>query len=439
MPPVFRKIICTVSILFATVLISDPPTAGQTGQPEVPWAEAERNVYPPGAIGRDYAPVFVPNGTTLPYRISEGVKVFHLTAKPVRHEIAPGLVVKTWAYNGSVPGPVIELVEGDRVRIYVTNKLPAPTTVHWHGVLLPSGMDGVTGLTQPPIKPGETFLYDFIFPHHGTFMYHPHFDSMTQEAMGLTGMIVVHPRDAGTARPERDFSLMLHEWKIVPGTSTPYTLEMVDFNVLTINGKAFPGTHPLVAQIGDRVRIRIGNLSAMSHHPIHLHGYAFKVVETDGGQIPESAQWPETTVLVPVGSVRVVEFLADNPGDWLMHCHMTHHMMNQMGHGLPNMIGVDTAGLDERIRRLLPEYMPMGKAGMGEMAGMRMRLPENAIPMLGMPGQFGYIDMGGMTSVLKVRQTVSGYEDPGWYEFPEGSVSRPAETEDLERDGISTE
>jgi len=230
---------------------------------------------------------------------------------------------------------------------------------------------------------------------------------------------------------------MLHEWAIEGGTSRPDPQVMTDFNIITFNGKVFPDTFPLVAQLGDRVRIRLGNLSAMDHHPIHLHGYAFKVVETDGGQVPLSAQRPETTVLVPVGSVRVVEFTADNPGDWIMHCHMTHHTMNQMGHEFPNMIGVDSRGVDEKIQELLPGYMTMGKTGMMALQSMNMPVPENAIPMLGYKGQFGQGVMGGMATVLKVRKHAPGYEDPGHYRFPEGTRARKATPRELQRDHIT--
>ena len=214
-------------------------------------------------------------------------------------------------------------MEGDTVRIYVTNKLPAATTVHWHGLIIPSGMDGVGGLNQHPIEPGETYVYEFKLIQHGTFMYHSHHDEMTQMAMGMMGMIVIHPRKPAGPLPDRDFVMMLSEWSIEPGTNRPDPNAMADFNVLTFNARCFPGTDALVAKQGERVRIRYGNLSAMDHHPVHLHGYAFKVTETDGGPIPKEAQWPETTVLVPTGATRTVEFIADNPGDWAMHCHMT--------------------------------------------------------------------------------------------------------------------
>ncbi len=382
--------------------------------------------------------IVVPNGTRASWKMVNGWKVFHLVAEEVDHEFAPGVKAKVWGYNGVMHGPTLEWVEGDRVRVYVTNRLDAPTTVHWHGILLPNGMDGVGGLTQRAIKKGETFKYEFPVKQSGTFMYHSHHDEMTQMGMGLTGMIVIHPRNA-PKRVDRDFVLMLHEWRLDVGASRPNPNEMTEFNLLTINGKAFPGTEPLVVKTGERVRIRLGNLSAMDHHPIHLHGYQFKLVETDGGPIPPSAQWPETTVLVNVGSTRTIEFVADAPGDWALHCHMTHHVMNQMGHGFPNMIGVNAGNLDERVRKLLPGYMTMGQNGMGEMAEMHMPVPDNSIPMVGGAGKHDVITMGGMFTVLKVRDRLTSYKDPGWYENPPGTLADVAATGDLQRDGIDVE
>jgi hypothetical protein len=384
--------------------------------------------------------VVVPNGWTLPHRLVGGVKVFHLVAEEVEHEFAPGLRATCWGYNGSVHGPVIEAVEGDRVRIFVTNRLGAPTTLHCHGVILESGMDGVGGLTQRAIATGETFMHEFTLRQHGTLMYHSHHDEMTQMALGMTGLIVVHPRSPKGPRPDRDFALMLHEWKIDVGTSRPDPNAMSDFNILTLNGKSFPGTQPLIVKKGDRVRIRIGNLSAMDHHSIHLHGYSFTVTETDGGVIPEAGRWPETTVLVPVGSTRTVEFTANNPGDWAMHCHMTHHVMSQMGHHIPNTIGVDSRGLDSAVRRLLPEYMTMGQEGMAGMTAMGMRTPANSIAMVGGDGPYDEITMGGMFTILKVREHLESYDrDPGWYAPPPGTLSLPASGDVLERNGIDGE
>ncbi|GIX06027.1 MAG: exported copper oxidase [Candidatus Poribacteria bacterium] len=393
----------------------------------------------PGLPGKHYTPVKTPNNRSLPFRIVDGVKVFHLVAEEVWHEFAPGLKAQCWGYNGDTPGPTIEAVEGDHIRIYVTNRLPAPTSVHWHGVFLPNGMDGVSGLTQPHILPGETFVYEWVVRQTGTYLYHSHHNTMVQEGMGLVGLMVFHPRrPAPEEQVQRDYALLLNEWRIDPGTYRPNPNEMTDFNILTINGKAFPATEPLLAEVGDRVRVRIGNLSAMSHHPIHLHGHAFKIVETDGGKLPSSAQWWETTVLVPVGSTRTIEFVATEPGDWAMHCHMTHHIMNQMGHDFPNMVGINPRGLDRQIGRLVPGYMTMGQdggEGMAEHIAMgHMPIPENSIPMLSAEGPFSYMTMGGMATVVKVRERLEGDRDPGWYRHPEGTVARLATDEEIARD-----
>jgi hypothetical protein len=403
------------------------PTSDGTTKPFIP---------PAGSVG--YKPVVTLNGATLPWKMVDGVKVFHLIAEPVLHEFAPGLVAECWGYNGRVHGPTIEAVEGDRVRIYVTNRLSAPTTVHWHGVLLPSGMDGVGGVSQKAIQPGETFKYEFTLKQHGTLMYHSHHDEMTQMQLGMMGLFIIHPKNPKGPPPDRDYAMMLSEWKIEVGARRPDPNEMTDFNVFTMNGRSFPGTQALVAKKGERVRIRIGNLSTMSHHAIHLHGYYFKVVATDGGEIPEAGQWPETTVHMPTGSTRTVEFVANESGDWVMHCHMLHHVMTQMGHTFGNLIGVNTAGLNQKIRPLVPGYMTMGATGMGDMGDMGMAVPPNSLPMVGGPGQHDYITMGGMFTILKVRDELStDGADPGWYQSPAGTLASPAADDDLRRDGIA--
>ena len=374
---------------------------------------------------RARTPVITPNGTSLPWIMKDGVKEFHLIAEPVEREFAPGMKVKCWGYNGQTPGPTIEAVEGDRVRILVTNKLPEHTTVHWHGILLPNGMDGVGGLNQPHIKPGETYSYEFTLRQHGTQMYHPHADEMVQMAVGMMGLFVIHPKDTNTHRVDRDFAIMLHEWAVHPGTYRPDPAIMLDFNMFTFNSKVFPAIDHLVVKTGDRVRIRLANLS-MDDHPIHLHGYQFNVTATDGGRIPDTAQWPETTVLVPTGATRDFEFVADAPGDWAFHCHRSHHTMNAMGHDVPNTLGVDQRGLEEKIRKLLPGYMAMGEKGMADMQdhSKHMAGPKNTIPMMMGKGPFGNLEMGGMFTVFKVRDGITSYEDPGWYQQPEGTGPR---------------
>lgn len=383
--------------------------------------------------GKTYNPVVTLNGWSLPYELKEGVKEFHLIAEPIIREFAPGMVVNCWGYNGTSPGPTIEAVEGDRVRLIVTNRLPEHTTIHWHGLILPNGMDGVGGLTQPQINPGETYVYEFTLRQSGTFMYHPHADEMVQMAMGMMGMFIIHPKNPAQHRVDRDFCFLLSSYDIAPGTYTPNPSTMTEFNLWTFNSRVFPGIDPMVVRKGDRVRIRVGNLT-MTNHPIHMHGHTFEVTCTDGGWVPKSARWPEVTVDVAVGQMRTIEFVATEEGDWSFHCHKSHHTMGPMGHNVPNMIGVKQDDLSEKISDLMPDYMymPMGRSGMAEMQDMTemgMALPENTLPMMTGNGPFGPIEMGGMFTVVKVRknQAKNDYTDPGWYQHPAGSVAQKLE------------
>jgi FtsP/CotA-like multicopper oxidase with cupredoxin domain len=377
----------------------------------------------PPPSGQVYQPVVTLNGWTLPWRMNGEWKEFHLVAEEVTREIAPGMTAKLWGYNGQTPGPTIEAVEGDKVRIFVTNKLPEHTTVHWHGMILPNGMDGVGGLTQPHIPVGKTFVYEFELKGSGTFMYHPHSDEMVQMAMGMMGSFVVHPKDPQFRRVDRDFAFVMSSYRFDPGTSLPKVAEMTDFNIWTFNARVFPGIDVLPVRLGDRVRVRIANLT-MTNHPIHLHGHHFAVGCTDGGWVPESAQWPETTVDVPVGAIRAIEFVADNPGDWAFHCHKSHHTMNAMGHDVVNFIGMHARDLHQAVSRAAPGAMAMGTTGMADMAHMSMELPPNTLPMMTGTGPFGPIEMGGMFTVMKVREDLAtgDYRDPGWYKHPPGTV-----------------
>ena len=374
--------------------------------------------------GPAYHPVVTLNGWTLPWRMNGDWKEFHLVAEPVVREFAPGMKAHLWGYNGQSPGPTIETVEGDKVRIFVTNKLPEHTTVHWHGMMVPNGMDGVGGLTQPHIKPGKTFVYEFVMQRSGTFMYHPHADEMLQMAMGMMGFFVVHPRDPAARKVDRDFVFMMQSYDIDPGSYVPKVMTMTDFNLWAWNSRVFPGIDPLVCCQGDRVRVRIGNLT-MTNHPIHKHGEPFFVTCTDGGWVPESARIPEVTTDVPVGAMRAFEFVAGDPGDWAIHCHKSHHAMNAMGHEVKTFIGVDKKEIAKTIRKLVPDYMPMGSAGMADMGAMEMAMPDNTLPMMTGFGQFGPIEMGGMFSVVKVRKGLGAddYKDPGPYKHPAGTVA----------------
>ncbi|ANL89094.1 multicopper oxidase family protein [Rhizobium phaseoli] len=393
------------------------------GLPDAPTM-ASADMQPPlhPTSGPDYQPVVTLNGWTLPHRMINGVKEFHLVAEPVEREMAEGMTAYLWGYNGQSPGPTIEAVEGDRVRIFVTNKLPEHTTIHWHGMILPSGMDGVGGLTQPHIPVGKTYVYEFDLVKSGTFMYHPHSDEMVQMAMGMMGFFVVHPKDPTFMPVDRDFVFLLNAYDIDPGSYVPRIMEMTDFNMWCWNSRVFPGISPLVVSKNDRVRVRVGNLT-MTNHPVHMHGYDFEVTCTDGGWVRPEARWPEVSIDIPVGAMRAYEFDAKHLGDWAIHCHKSHHTMNAMGHDIPTFIGADKSKVAEKIRKLQPEYMPMGTKGMADMGEMEMPIPENTVPMMTGWGPHGPIEMGGMFSVVKVREGISAddYADPGWYENPPGT------------------
>jgi manganese oxidase len=376
--------------------------------------------------GRPYNPVVTLNGWTLPWRMNNGVKEFHLVAEPVVREFAPGFNGHLWGYNGQSPGPTIEVVEGDRVRIFVTNRLPEHTSVHWHGQRLPNGMDGVSGLTQKSIDPGKTFVYEFVARRPGTFMYHPHADEMTQMAMGMMGFWVTHPRVKNPLinAVDRDYCFLLNAYDIDPGSYTPKIMTMTDFNIWSWNSRVFPGIDSLHVRLNDKVRIRIGNLT-MTNHPIHLHGHEFEVTGTDGGPTPPGSRWMEVTTDIAVGQMRQIEFDATEEGDWAFHCHKSHHTMNAMGHEVPTMIGVDHSEVVKQLTSVIPDYMAMSERGMADMAEMQMPLPDNTIPMMTGDGPFGSVEMGGMFSILKVRkeQPRRDYSDPGWFKHPPGTVA----------------
>lgn len=379
---------------------------------------AQQKFIPAVASNLAYNPVITPNGSTLSWELVDGVKVFHLIAEPCKRQFAPGMIVNCWGYNGQTPGPTIEAVEGDRVRIIVTNRLPEPTTVHWHGLILPNDMDGVSGLNQAPIQPGETFKYEFTLKQNGTFMYHSHFDDMTQIALGMVGFFIIHPIDPEPDEVvDRDFAIMLNEWAIPIGAATPDPMVMTDFNYFTFNSTVWPGTEPLVVKAGEKVRIRLGNLS-MDSHPIHLHGYEFTITSHGGKRLNPSAQYSSVTVNVSPGETRQIEFIAEYLGDWAFHCHKSHHTMNGMQHEIPNLIGVQQDNTSAKIAKLLPHYHPMGSTGMGQMLHMQehmhMARPPNYLPY-GSPGPCGILELSGMFTVLKVRENITSYEDPGWF------------------------
>jgi len=414
--------------------------------PEIVTAEQANTQAPlQPNTGRPYNPVVTLNGWSLPWRMNKGVKEFHLVAEPVVRELAPGMKAHLWGYNGQSPGPTIEVVEGDKVRIFVTNRLPEITSIHWHGQRLPNGMDGVSGLNQPPIPPGKTFMYEFEARRAGTFMYHPHADEMLQMAMGMMGSWVTHPKNPKFMPVDRDFIFLLNAYDIDPGSYTPKVSTMLDFNLWTWNSRVFPGIDPIVVRKDERVRIRVGNLT-MTNHPIHIHGHEFQVTGTDGGWVPPTARWPEVTTDIAVGQMRAIEFVANEPGDWAFHCHKSHHTMNAMGHDIPTLLGVKQGDLMKKIGNLVPDYMPMGKTGMSEMTEMAemmdMPLPENTLPMMTGTAQFGAVEMGGMFTTVKVREGLAknDYKDPGYFKHPKGTVAHEVANDlpPIERSNVKT-
>ncbi|MDX2059719.1 MAG: copper oxidase [Gemmatimonadales bacterium] len=399
---------------------------------------SDRGKLVPGfrAAGLAPVPVEVPDGPPkLAWKMVNGAKEFHLFAGHLKREVLPDVWIDVWGYNGSMPGPMIEVVEGDKVRIVVHNKLPEPTIMHWHGIDVPNAMDGVEGLIQDPIKPGGTFTYEFTLEQNGTFFYHTHV--AMQQGMGMVGLFIVHPKVAHFPPVDRDIALIIQEWAILPGSTIPNTMSM-EFNLFTLNGRAAPYITPMVVKQGERVRIRLVNFSAIDHHPMHLHGITFWITGTEGGRIPDTAWIPSNNVLVAVAQARDVEFVAKNPGDWVFHCHMFHHMMNFMstmvgpmgGHSVQGMragqsstggMGIATGGSALSSEAFGPSF--------GRSMGEQTSLDRAVGNMSGMPGmgsgsQGGMPGMPGMESQSVGMRMEEARKVPG---YPQGMADMAAE------------
>ena len=331
-------------------------------------------------------PVVTTDVGDLPCEMDGDTKVFRLTAHVFRRQIAPNKTIDVWGYNGSAPGPTIQVTQGDKVRVILQNELPEATSMHWHGFEDQIGNDGMPGISQEPIKPGGSFTYNFVIKQEGTYFYHSHM--AMQELAGMLGAFVMHPKIPYRPHCDKDFVIHLQEYAVLANSTTPNTM-MMEFNWLLLNGKAGPASTPLIVRQGDRVRVRFVNLG-MDHHPMHLHGHTFYVTGTEGGRIPETAWWPGNTVLVGVAQARSIEFVADNPGDWMLHCHLPHHMMNQMASqagpmtrmaGFPGSKGLRG---DDSHGRLTPRGED-GDDMQHAMAGMQ----KNAMPGMDMSGVEG--------------------------------------------------
>jgi hypothetical protein len=316
-------------------------------------------------------PVITTEVGDMPFTMDGEVKVFHLLAQVIRQRIAPNKTIDVWGFNGSAPGPTFQVTQGDHVRVIFENQLPEPCSIHWHGFEDRIGFDGMPGISQQPTRPGETFVYEFDIHQAGTFFYHSHM--AMQEMAGMLGAFIMHPREAYTPHCDKDFVLHFQEYAVLANNTVPNTMKM-EFNWLVINGKAGPAATPLIVQQGERVRMRFINLG-MDHHPIHLHGNTFHITGTEGGRIPQTAWWPGNTALVGVAQARDVEFVANNPGDWMLHCHLPHHMMNQMSSdymGEPTTNGPLSQQKSMAAMQAMQQQMSRGtpKTSGDQMAGM---------------------------------------------------------------------
>ena len=276
-----------------------------------------------------------------------GVKVFNLDVSLIKWNILPNVQVEAYAFNRQVPGPRITLTEGDRVRMIVKNDLPEPTTVHWHGLILPNDMDGAADITQKPIEPGATYTYEFTVQQSGTFFYHSHFEPDRQQALGLYGALLIEPK----TRPaipayDKEVTIQLQEWTVRGGNTYPsMPMEGLFPNFFTINGKSYPSTETVNAKVGDRLLVRFIGTNSAFIHPMHIHGGPFTIVATDGNPVPAAAQLQKDTVDVGPGERYDVIWTARQPGKWLIHCHINHHITNdgveeQGGGGLTMIIDV---------------------------------------------------------------------------------------------------
>ncbi len=286
------------------------------------------------------APSNLPKATSegnqvLSYRTEDGIKVFELTAKPIQWEVKPNEWIEAWAYNGTVPGPTFRVQDGDRVRVIFHNQLPEPSAVHWHGQTVPWGQDGVPGLTQQPVPPGQSFVYEFNAGPAGTHWYHTHFNTTHQVTSGLFGAFIIDPKGGPQPKVDREHTLFITDAGALG---------------LTMNGHSYPRNQPLMVKKGERVLIRMINAGA-GPHPMHLHGHVSAVVAKDGAPVDKPLH-VDTLAIFP-GETYDLAFTADNPGAWVFHCHMPNHAEGPTG----------MFGLTQEVRyEDVPNLPPPGSA-----------------------------------------------------------------------------
>jgi len=263
-------------------------------------------------------------------RIENGVKVFDLTAAPIRWTILPAVTVDAYAYNGQIPGPRLHIRQGDRVRINLINKLPEDTSIHWHGLILPNQMDGAAGITQPPVQPGGSYTYEFTATQHGTYFYHPHAKPDRTQALGLYGALLIDPTNAADeVRADREYVIQLQEWLYREGLTYPaMPMDGMQPNYFTINGKAYPATETIPMKLGETLKVRFIGTNNGFIHPMHIHGGPFEIVARDGETVQPSARFLADTVNVGPGQRYDVLWKARERGKWLIHCHIPHHTSN---------------------------------------------------------------------------------------------------------------
>lgn len=268
------------------------------------------------------------------------LREFVLTAGEFEWALMDGVTVSAWGYNDQMPGPEIRLREGDTVRITLRNGLPVPTTIHWHGVNVPPAMDGVAGLNQSPVEPGAEFTYEFVATPAGTRWYHSHTNPALQIPIGLYGSLIIEPKVPATIY-DREYTLILAEWddELTPDVASgkaprgprDATLRGGELgaDLFLINGKMHSAIPPLLMATGERILLRLIHAGSIPH-PIHIHGHSFKIVATDGNPVPVVAQLTKDTVMIGPSERIDLELFGDNPGVWMVHCHIEHHMANGM-------------------------------------------------------------------------------------------------------------